>query len=33
MPEGLHKVIPITRWLPRYDRRFLGADVLAAVAV
>lgn len=33
MPDGHHAVIPITWWLPHYDRRFPGEDVLAAVAV
>jgi SulP family sulfate permease len=31
--EHLSRHVPITRWLPRYERSFLGADLLAALAV
>ena len=33
MPEHLARYVPITRWLPRYERSFLGADLLAGLAV
>ena len=31
--EHLSRYVPITRWLPRYERSFLGADLIAALAV
>ena len=33
MPEHLARYVPITRWLPRYERSFLSRDLLAALAV
>jgi sulfate permease, SulP family len=33
MSERLARHVPITRWLPRYERSLLGSDVLAALAV
>jgi sulfate permease, SulP family len=33
MSELLQRYVPIARWLPRYERSFLGADVVAALAV
>ena len=33
MPERLARYVPITQWLPRYQRAFLGADLLAGLAV
>jgi len=31
--ELLSRYVPITQWLPRYERSFLGADLLAGLAV
>jgi len=31
--ELLARYVPITQWLPRYERSFLGADLLAGLAV
>ena len=33
MPERIARYVPITQWLPRYQRSFLGADLLAGLAV
>ena len=33
MPERVARYVPITQWLPRYERSFLGADLLAGLAV
>ena len=33
MRERLAEFVPITGWLPRYERSYLGGDVLAALAV
>jgi SulP family sulfate permease len=33
MPEFLTRYVPITQWLPGYERAFLGADLLAGLAV
>ena len=33
MPERLAHYVPITRWLPLYERSFLSGDLLAAFAV
>jgi len=33
MAERLARYVPITQWLPRYERSWLGADLLAALAV
>jgi len=33
MKEPLARYIPITQWLPRYQRSFLGADLVAGLAV
>ncbi len=33
MPERIARYVPITQWLPRYRRTFLGADLLAGLAV
>ena len=33
MSEHLRRYVPIVRWLPRYERSFLGADLLAGLAV
>ena len=33
MSDRLSRYIPITRWLPRYERSWLGSDLLAAAAV
>ena len=33
MSEHLKRYVPIVRWLPRYERSFLGADLLAGLAV
>ena len=33
MSDRLSRYVPITRWLPRYERSWLGSDLLAAAAV
>ena len=33
MSERIARYVPITQWLPRYQRSFLGADLLAGLAV
>jgi high affinity sulfate transporter 1 len=33
MTEALARFVPITQWLPRYEREFLSGDLLAALAV
>ena len=33
MSERIARYVPITHWLPRYQRSFLGADLLAGLAV
>jgi sulfate permease, SulP family len=33
MPERVARYVPITHWLPRYQRSFLGPDLLAGLAV
>ncbi len=33
MPERLARYAPITHWLPRYERSFLGRDLVAGLAV
>ena len=33
MSDRLSRYVPITRWLPRYKRSWLGSDLLAAAAV
>ena len=33
MRERLAEYVPITQWLPRYERSFLSGDLLAALAV
>src|SRR6476646_1844172 len=33
MRERLARYVPITHWLPRYERSFLGADLLAGLAI
>ena len=32
-PSGVRRFVPIVRWLPAYDRRFLGFDVIAGATV
>jgi len=33
MSERIARYVPITQWLPRYQRTFLGSDLLAGLAV
>src|SRR4051812_12435191 len=33
MSERIARHVPITQWLPRYQRTFLGSDLLAGLAV
>jgi hypothetical protein len=32
-PSGVRRFLPIVRWLPAYDRRFLRFDVIAGATV
>ena len=32
-PSGLHRYLPITAWLPKYQRRYIAADLLAGLVV
>src|SRR6476469_9671913 len=32
-PRGLARFVPVLEWLPRYERRWLRADVAAGIAV
>ncbi len=33
MSERIARYVPITQWLPRYQRSFLGSDLLGGLAV